>query len=346
MKKTLLALISFAIVIGLLAGCRANQPSQPSPSPSQGADDGQIKTGYAVISSAEKSAAKENGGTAQVDSTIVGVIVDGSGKILNCAIDAVQTIVEFDGEGKLVTPKDTIVPTKTELGTEYGMKKASKIGKEWDEQIKEFAKYVVGKTVDEVKGIAVSAEGAPTDAELSSTVTIKIGGYVAAIEKAVKNAKPIGSGANDKIGIGVSTNIKNSKDATSDADGVVQAYSTYSILTLDSSDKITASIIDASQVEVKFSKDGKITSDTKAAQKTKNELGTEYGMKKASGIGKEWNEQAEAFAKYTVGKTVSEVNGIAIDETTVPQVDELKSSVTIKVGDLLTAIEKAGANAK
>ena len=126
----------------------------------------------------------------------------------------------------------------------------------------------------------------------------------------------------------------------------MQAYSTYSILTLDSSDKITASIIDASQVEVKFSKDGKITSDTKAAQKTKNELGTEYGMKKASGIGKEWNEQAEAFAKYTVGKTVSEVNGIAIDETTVPQVDELKSSVTIKVGDLLTAIEKAGANAK
>ena len=124
----------------------------------------------------------------------------------------------------------------------------------------------------------------------------------------MKNAKPIGSGANDKMCIGVSTYIKNSKDATSDADCVVQAYSTYSILTLDSSDKITASIIDASQVEVKFSKDGKITSDTKAAQKTKNELGTEYGMKKASGIGKEWNEQAEAFAKYTVGKTVSEVN--------------------------------------
>ena len=35
-------------------------------------------------------------------------------------------------------------------------------------------------------------------------------------------------------------------------------------------------------------------------------------MRGNSGIGKEWNEQANAFAEYIVGKTVDEVKGIAV----------------------------------
>jgi hypothetical protein len=66
---------------------------------------------------------------------------------------------------------------------------------------------------------------------------------------------------------------------------------------------ITSCIIDASQTNINFSKEGKITSDINAEFQTKNELGDAYGMKKASSIGKEWNEQANAFAQYVVGKT-------------------------------------------
>ncbi|HBM74467.1 MAG TPA: hypothetical protein DD429_02790, partial [Clostridiaceae bacterium] len=65
----------------------------------------------------------------------------------------------------------------------------SKIGKEWDEQAAGFAKYVVGKTADEVKGITVTDEGTPSDADLKSSVTIHIAPFQNIILAASKNAK-------------------------------------------------------------------------------------------------------------------------------------------------------------
>ena len=35
--------------------------------------------------------------------------------------------------------------------------------------------------------------------------------------------------------------------------------------------------------------------------------GADYGMLNASGIGKEWNEQADAFAAWAVGKTADQI---------------------------------------
>ena len=69
-------------------------------------------------------------------------------------------------------------------------------------------------------------------------------------------------------------------------------------------------------------------------------------MKKQSGIKKEWNEQAEAFAAYVKGKTAAEVEGIAVNEATKPTGSDLTSSVTVSVGDLKAAIAKAAATAK
>lgn len=341
MKRFLLLTISVVLVIAMLTACGGNnQKNQPL------SKDDTVKTGLAVISTAEKSTdagAKE--GLAQADSTVVAVTVDKDGKIVKCVIDGIQTKVNFNAQGKLVTPLDTKVKTKNELGTEYGMKKASGIGKEWNEQAAALANYVQGKTVEQVKGIAVNEKGAPTAAELSSSVTVSIGGYVAAIEKAVANAKEMGAKADNKLGIGAVTNISKSKDA-GEADGLAQAYSSYAAVTFGSDGKITSCIIDGSQTNVNFSKTGKITSDIKATVKTKNELGTEYGMKKASSIGKEWNEQAAALAKYVVGKTSAEVKGIAVNDKGAPSGAELKSSVTVSIGDYVAAIEKAAATAK
>jgi hypothetical protein len=144
---------------------------------------------------------------------------------------------------------------------------------------------------------------------------------------------------------GIITNIAKSKDAAEE-DGVAQAYSTYAAVTFGADDKITGCIIDASQSDVKFSAEGKITSDLTAALQTKDELGDNYGMKKASSIGKEWYEQANAFAEYVVGKTASEVKSIAINEETAPADAELASSVTISVGGFINIIDKASVNAK
>jgi hypothetical protein len=358
MKKSLALLLSLSMVPFALVGCggskapaeapvaaetpAAEAPAAEEPAPAAGG----VKTGLAVISTTEKSKdAAEEDGLAQVDSTVVAVTVDADGKILKCAINAAQTKINFSKAGEVTTDLKATFKSKQELGTEYGMGKASGLGKEWNEQATALADYVVGKTVEEVKAIAVDETTAPTDAELTSSVTIKIGGYIAAIEKAVANAQELGAQADDKLGLAVSTNIEKSKNAAEE-DGVAQAYSVYVATTFGADGKITSNIIDASQTDVKISKEGKITSDIKGAYKTKVELGADYGMLKASGIGKEWFEQSAALSQYVIGKTVDEVKGIAVNETTAPTDAELAASVTVKIGDYIAGIEKASASAK
>ena len=351
-KKIIVLTLSIVIVGALLTGCAAKPATNPTPTPTPTSTPtavstgDAVKTGLAVISSVEKSTnSVKKVGLAQVDSTVVAVTVDKDGKIVKCMIDVAQTKINFNDEGKITTDLKSVIKSKQELGSEYGMIKASKIKKEWNEQANTFAAYVVGKTVAEVKGIAVNAEGAPSNAELAATVTIKIGGYVNAIEKAVANAQDVGAKSTDKLGLGINTSIAKSVAAGKEP-GLAQAYSYYTATTFDAAGKITSSIIDASQSNVNFTTKGKITTDLKAPLKTKNELGTAYGMLKVSKIKKEWNEQAAAFAKYVVGKTVADLKGIAVNAEGAPTISELTSSVTVHISDFNGTIEKASLNAK
>ena len=66
-------------------------------------------------------------------------------------------------------------------------------------------------------------------------------------------------------------------------------------------------------------------------------------MKSQSGIGKEWNEQADALAEYVTGKTIDEVKGIALKEG-VPAEADLASSVTVHVGDFISVLELAASH--
>ncbi len=359
MKKIISLVMSSVLAVSLLAGCGSSSEtsnstdsatstsaSSSTAAVSSDANGDAVKTGLAVISSIAKSkdAGKEDG-LGQVDSTVVAVTVDKDGKIVKCAIDAAQTKINFSAAGKITTDLKKEFKSKQELKTEYGMNKASKIGKEWNEQADAFANYVVGKTVAEVKGIALNAEGVPSDKELSATVSIHIADLTAAIEKAVNNAKDLGAKAGDKLGLGVATNISKSADA-GEKDGVAQAYSNYTATTFGADGKVTSCVIDASQSNVNFTKAGKITSDLKAPLKSKSELGADYGLAKASKIKKEWFEQTEALAKYVVGKTVDEIKGIAVNAEGVPSQAELTSSVTIHIGDYQAVIAKAVATAK
>jgi hypothetical protein len=302
-----------------------------------------VKTGFAVITSIEKSKdAGEADGLAQADSVLVAVTVDAAGKIVDCVIDTAQSKANFNTAGEIVTPLDTEFKTKNELGANYGMSKNSSIGKDWFEQAAALADYVVGKTVEEVKGIAVDAEGHATGADLTASVTVSISGYITAIEKAVANAQDLGATAADTVRIGTVTNIAKSKNVAADAEGLVQFYSTYTALTMSTDGVITSCIIDASQSNVNFDATGKITTDLTVAPQTKDELGDAYGMKKASTIGKEWNEQAATFAAYVTGKTAAEVAGIAVSEGYAGDAD-LKASVTVHITDFLAIIAKAAA---
>ena len=192
------------LAAALLAGCagtaviRVETPESASSSPAassspssssqeQGAADGVLKTGLAVSTGLSSSKdAGDEAGLAQADVTYAAVTVDESGVIRSCKLDSVQVQINFDASGAVMTPADAEFLTKNELGDEYGMKKASGIGKEWYEQAAAFAAYAQGKTLDEITGIAVNEKGAPADADIASSVTISVGGFTALLEKAAQ----------------------------------------------------------------------------------------------------------------------------------------------------------------
>lgn len=368
MKKVASLLLSSVLVVSLLAGCGSNKTTQePAKDQATTTEDtkttdtkeeetktdseaatGGAKTGIAITTSLSKStsATADAEGLAQTDSLVAAVLVDADGKILDCKIDSAQTKINFSKEGKITTDLKLEAKSKQELGADYGMSKASGIGKEWNEQANAFAAYVIGKTVDEVKGIAVNEEGVASDADLASSVTIHIGDFIATVESAVKNAKDLGASNTDKLGLGVNTTIDKSTDATAEAEGLAQAYSFYSATTTAADGKITSCAIDSTQGNVNFDVAGTVSTDITAAVESKQVLKENYGMKKASAIGKEWYEQADAFAAYVTGKTVDEVKGIAVSDDGIAADADLVSSVTVHIAPFISIVEKAVANAK
>jgi hypothetical protein len=334
MKRLKLTWIVIVILLTLTAGAFSQ-------------DIENAKTGLAVDTSiASSTDAGEENGLAQVDSIIVAVTVNENSKITNCAIDSAQTRINFSKDGKITTPLDEVFVGKQELGEDYGMVVGSSIGKEWNEQATALSNYVIGKTIEEVKGITLNEEGVPTESELTSSVTMHVSDFISTIEKAVSKAENVGAAADDKLGIGLITTIDMSRDVTAEADGRAQAYSNIAAVTFNHEGVITSCFIDAVQSNVDFNQEGKITSDLSITPKTKNELGDDYGMKVASAIGKEWYEQADAFANYVIGKTIEEVKGIALNEEGVPTESELTSSVSIHVGPFIEVVEKAYKSAK
>ena len=220
------------------------------------------------------------------------------------------------------------------------MRKASSIGKEWNEQLAALADYAVGKKVSELKGLAVNETGKAGDADLAASVTLYIGAFVDGIMDAADNSQDLGASKGDKLGLASVTNMSKSKDASADGDGLAQAYSTFAAVTFNG-DTVTSCYIDAVQANVNFDAAGKITTDLTAAPKTKNELGDDYGMRKASSIGKEWNEQAAGFSAYVTGKTLSEIAGLAVDEGDKAADADLAATITVSIGEFQELVEKA-----
>ena len=214
MKKIAIMLV-LALVLGLFAGCAGNivvvgdctcppgghtnnpAPQPTTPKPTQPAPEGALKTGLAIVTSVAKS---ENAKVADYDVTLVAVLVDDNGVIRDCIIDSIGAKVEFDATGTITSDINAEVKTKNELGDAYGMRKASSIGAEWNEQAAAIAKFTVGKTVEEFEKGAISETGkAPAGSDLASSATIYLGGYVSAVEEAVKNAQHLGAQGGDEL---------------------------------------------------------------------------------------------------------------------------------------------------
>ena len=134
--------------------------------------------------------------------------------------DGVNTKIAVDATGVITTDLTKAVQTKQELGDAYNMVAWGGAKYEWYEQANSLAQYVIGKTAAEVEGIAVDAGTKPTGSDLASSVTIAIGGYKAAIVKAVENAKHLGASTSDELHLAANVSVSSSKNATADKKGV------------------------------------------------------------------------------------------------------------------------------
>lgn len=290
------------------------------------------KTGYSVISSI--SEVKET--TLTVDSVFAAVLVDADGKIIDCKIDEAQTKPDLTVDGGTVSDAD--LRTKLEKKEDYGMKDTSAaagIGKEWYEQIAAFETFAKGKTADEITA-AVGADGYASDADLKAGCTIHVGDIAKAVTNAVANAQDLGASASDTLKIDITTEKYYESNETN-----LQYDSNYAVVTLDADGKITSCLVDASQAKCSVA-DGKFTV-SEGTFASKKELKEDYGMKNvsaAAGIGKEWYEQADAFEKWAVGKTASEITAGVGSDGYASDAD-LKSGCTIIVSSLAQTVSNA-----
>jgi len=113
----------------------------------------------------------------------VAVVTLKDGVITSAIIDGLQAKVAVDATGTIASDL-TAFSTKNELGENYGMVAWGGAMAEWNEQAASFASYITGKTAEEVAGIAVTEATVPADgSDLSTSVTIAVGGFQALISK-------------------------------------------------------------------------------------------------------------------------------------------------------------------
>lgn len=290
-----------------------------------------VKTGMSIAATATTA---RNGGV-QTNIVLTAVTVDDNGVIDACAFDYIQATIGFDAAGKLTTDLSTEFKSKMELGDAYGMRKASSIGAEWNEQAAAFAAYCTGKTLADIQGMELTENGKGVD--VISSCTLAVSEFLPGLVDAVNNASHMGAKKGDTLKLVQVSNMSKSKDATATAAGQAQVYAHLGAFTL-AGDVITSCYIDAVQATVKFDATGAITTDLTVPFQTKNEIKEGYGMKAISSIQKEWYEQAAGFCAFITGKTVAEAIAIAA----APSETDVVASCTIGTEDFLYLIVKAG----
>ncbi|MBQ3559121.1 MAG: hypothetical protein IJA07_06400 [Agathobacter sp.] len=349
MKKRIALLLTAVLAVSTLAtACGGNQG---------GNADAKVNVGLGLntdMAHSSADATAEKNGNAQADLTVAAVSVGEDGKIVAVDFECIQVKTFFDTKGEITADTPTEFTTKTELGDKYAMKGTSaSIGKieggaEWFEQAEHLEKMCVGKTLEEVKAF-VAEDGKPSNDEVLAGCTMTISGFVVALEKAYNEAKTgtYTANASDKLSVGLVAEVSSPASATAEKEGAATAYANFVAVTTDKDGKITTCILDSVQAKFAWDTTGKITSDKTVDTTTKYDLKEGYNMKNASagkGViegGAEWYEQADHFMNLAKGKTLAEINAIAIDDGGYPTADDMKAGCTMKISAYIAAIDNA-----
>ncbi len=287
MKKMFCLALSLIMVLSALAlsGCGKTEKT--------------LKMGLGVEIGAIKAtdATEDKEGQGSVEITGAVVTVDQEGKIVACVIDTAANSVKYTADGKAIT--DGAFQTKYELGDSYNMKLYGGAVMEWYEQVDAFTALIKGKTLSEVRSMV--ADDGKGNAVIAAGCTVAVGDWVLALEKAYNNAVSCEVTASHSLKLGVHTE-QSVGDADGDKNGKNQVETTFFAAAVDADDKIVHAIIDCAQVIFAFDATGASATDISKAVSTKRELGDSYNMKLYGGAGKEWYEQADAFAAACIGK--------------------------------------------
>ncbi|MBQ6843690.1 MAG: hypothetical protein IJO60_03520 [Agathobacter sp.] len=352
MKKRIALLLAALLAVGSLSACGGTD---------SGNGDATVNVGLGLHTqmdySSKNAGTDEEGnptdGLAQADLTVAAVTLNADGTIAAVKVDAIQVKTNFDATGTITSDTAAEILTKRELGADYNMKGVSaSIGKieggaEWFEQADAFEGFCVGKTIEEVKA-AMNAEQYPSSEDLLAGCTMKINGFVAALEKACAEAATgtYTASATDALNVAIVAEVSNPASASAEAEGAATAYANFVAVT-SADGAITTCILDSVQAKFAWDTTGVITSDLTVDTTTKYDLKEGYGMKevsKGNGViadGGEWYEQADAFMGYVKGMTAEQVAGIAMNEGGYPTDENLTAGCTMKVAAYVKAVSKA-----
>jgi len=322
MKRFLAAAIALVASAALILTAALIKPAEYTP-------DGQYRLGVGtVVSGAE--------GEAKATVTVVAVLCDSTGKIVDCAVDCGDFGISAED---VAAGKSGTYQTKNELGENYGMVAYAGAKYEWFEQAEHFAKTMVGKSAKDATYLSLASDGKAEDADLLSGCTIAIGDFKAALIKAMGDTLAATFKSDDTPALSLALS---NKDSISSEEGSVSM--TTDICAVASFEgKALAAVCDVAESKFVLAEDGSVSADL---GKTKREKLDSYGMVAYAGAKFEWYEQADAFCDYIRGMTAEDIAAIEMTDAGKAADADLVSGCTIAVGDLIKIAEKAMKAAK
>ena len=348
MKKFLAVLLTVLMSLSLVACSGGDTPAGDDTQGDEPSSE-TVTMGLGVSSSVSGNGvdADHENGQFQQNATYALVVFDGEGKITDVKLNVAQNTATWDGSGVV---EANVIPSKFERDDDYNMRGSSPIGAEWDEQTRAFEEYVIGKTVDEVKGMELDTENHSGPVDLTSSCTISVVEFINAIVNAAENTVEVTGATN--FGLASIVNPESTTNASADSDGTAQYDTTIAAVATDADGKIVGAKVDVAQQSVKFDTTGALVGSLEdvdlRSKVTKKE---DYNMKSTSESlgniegGGEWYEQALAYEAYLVGKTADEVEGMELDAENHNGPVDLATSCTMSVVDLNAAVVKAVGNA-
>ena len=198
MKRFFAVLLCFTMVCAMVA-CNNSTPNNENNNNGGTNDDNHgtnatndkaYRMGLGLtVESTVSPAENDDNGSAKAAVTTCALLLDNEGKIISVTFDCIEASASYKTGGDVTWEND--IKSKRELGSNYGVKKYSSIGKEWYEQVDALEDYCIGKTVSDVSSMQMKEvdgrQGVPAAAEFSSSCNISCTQFIAALKKAEKN---------------------------------------------------------------------------------------------------------------------------------------------------------------